>query len=215
VSRSRTNPPRFIVLEGADGSGKSTQASFLAERLRARGRSVVETFEPGATALGARIRALVLDGPAGSGSAGGGDPDAVTEALLMAADRAQHVAEVVRPALVRGDWVVCDRFVPSSLVYQGVARGLGVDAVAAASAWATGGLEPDLIVVLDVDDAVADARRSQSDRLEREAETFHATVRAAYRDLARARGWAVVDANASATLVAEQVWSIVTEVVGE
>ncbi|MGZ8735060.1 MAG: dTMP kinase, partial [Acidimicrobiia bacterium] len=128
MSRASAEEPCFIVLEGADGSGKSTQVARLAERLRAGGRTVVETFEPGATALGGRIRALVLDGP--SASVGGAAPDAVTEALLMAADRAQHVAEVVRPALARGDWVVCDRFVPSSLVYQGVARGLGVDAVA-------------------------------------------------------------------------------------
>jgi len=207
VSTTRSPTARFIVLEGADGSGKSTQVARLAERLRAEGRTVVETFEPGATALGARIRALVLDGP--SASVGGAAPDATTEALLMAADRAQHVAEVVRPALDRGDWVVCDRFVPSSLVYQGVARGLGVDAVAAANAWATGGLDPHLVVVLDVDDAVADSRRSQSDRLEREGGGFHAAVRAGYRDLARTQGWVLVDANGSAESVAEHIWSIV------
>jgi dTMP kinase len=211
VSRS-PETPRFIVLEGADGSGKSTQVTRLAERLRGSGRTVVETFEPGATAVGARIRAIVLDGP--DASAGGTNPAAITEALLMAADRAQHVAEVIRPALSRGDWVVCDRFVPSSLVYQGSARGLGVDVVATASAWATDGIEPDLIIVLDVDDAVADARRSQSDRLEREGNHFHAAVRAAYRDLARSRGWAVVDANADVDAVADQVWSIVSEVGG-
>lgn len=208
---SATPPPtaRFIVLEGADGSGKSTQVARLAERLRAEGRTVVETFEPGATALGARIRALVLDGP--SASIGGAAPDATTEALLMAADRAQHVAEVVRPALDRGDWVVCDRFVPSSLVYQGVARGLGVDAVGATNAWATGGLRPDLVVVLDVDDDVADSRRSQSDRLEREGGGFHAAVRAGYRDLARTQGWDLVDANDSADAVADRIWAIVAE----
>ncbi len=202
----------FIVLEGADGSGKSTQVTRLVERLRGSGRTVVETFEPGATALGSRIRAIVLDGP--DESVGAASPAAITEALLMAADRAQHVAEVVRPALSRGDWVVSDRFVPSSLIYQGVARGLGVDAVAEVSAWATDGLEPDLIIVLDVADAVADTRRSQSDRLEREGNEFHAAVRAAYRDLARTRGWTVVDANTDAEVVADQVWSIVVEVAG-
>jgi dTMP kinase len=212
VSSARVVDPRFIVLEGADGSGKSTQAARLVERLRGSGRTVVETFEPGATALGARIRALVLDGP--DTSVGAAAPDPITEALLMAADRAQHVAEVVGPALARGDWVVCDRFVPSSLVYQGVARGLGVDAVAAASVWATGGLEPDVIIVLDVDDAVADARRSQSDRLEREGAAFHAKVRAAYRDLASSLGWALVDANASVERTADQVWSIVVGATG-
>lgn len=210
MSRASAEEPCFIVLEGADGSGKSTQVARLAERLRAGGRTVVETFEPGATALGGRIRALVLDGP--SASVGGAAPDAVTEALLMAADRAQHVAEVVRPALARGDWVVCDRFVPSSLVYQGVARGLGVDAVAGANAWATGDLQPDVIVVLDIDDAVAESRRSQSDRLEREGADFHASVRAGYRDLARSHGWSLVDANASVDAVADRIWSIVTEV---
>lgn len=210
MSRASAEEPCFIVLEGADGSGKSTQVARLAERLRAGGRTVVETFEPGATALGGRIRALVLDGP--SASVGGAAPDAVTEALLMAADRAQHVAEVVRPALARGDWVVCDRFVPSSLVYQGVARGLGVDAVAGANAWATGDLQPDVIVVLDIDDAVADSRRRQSDRLEREGAYFHASVRAGYRDLARSHGWSLVDANASVDAVADRIWSIVTEV---
>lgn len=198
---------RFIVLEGADGSGKSTQVGRLAARLRTGGRTVVETFEPGATALGARIRALVLDGP--SASVGTAAPDATTEALLMAADRAQHVAEVVRPALARGDWVVCDRFVPSSLVYQGVVRGLGVEPVAAASSWATGGVVPDLVVVLDVDDAVADSRRRQSDRLEREGSEFHAAVRAGYRDLARSHGWTVVDGNHPADAVADSIWSIV------
>jgi dTMP kinase len=212
VSAARAAKPRFIVLEGADGSGKSTQVTRLAERLRSSGRTVVETFEPGATALGSRIRALVLDGP--GASVGGVGPDATTEALLMAADRAQHVAEVVRPALARGDWVVCDRFVPSSLVYQGVARGLGVEAVAAASAWATGGLDPDVIVVLDVVDGVADARRSQTDRLEREGAAFHAAVRAGYRDLAGSNGWVLVDANASVDTVADEIWSIVAAATG-
>jgi dTMP kinase len=200
------------VLEGADGSGKSTQATRLVERLRGSGLTVVETFEPGATALGAHIRTLVLDGP--DTSVGTAAPDPITEALLMAADRAQHVAEVVGPALTRGDWVVCDRFVPSSLVYQGVARGLGVDDVAAANVWATGGIEPDVVIVLDVDDAAAEARRTQSDRMEREGPHFHAKVRAAYRDLAASRGWSLVDANGSVERTADQVWSIVVEATG-
>jgi dTMP kinase len=209
---ARTGEPRFIVLEGADGSGKSTQATRLVERLRGSGLTVVETFEPGATALGAHIRTLVLDGP--DTSVGTAAPDPITEALLMAADRAQHVAEVVGPALTRGDWVVCDRFVPSSLVYQGVARGLGVDDVAAANVWATGGIEPDVVIVLDVDDAAAEARRTQSDRMEREGPHFHAKVRAAYRDLAASRGWSLVDANGSVERTADQVWSIVVEATG-
>jgi dTMP kinase len=196
---------RFVVLEGGDASGKSTQAKLLASRLRDAGIDVVETFEPGATPLGARIRALVLDGNA---------PVApVTEALLMAADRAQHVETVVRPALARGEWVVSDRFVPSSLVYQGVARELGVDRIAELNAWAAGGLEPDLVVVIDVSDEVASARREREtpDRLEREGARFHAQVRGSYRQLAGERGWAVVDGGANRDTVAERVWAVVRE----
>lgn len=200
---------RFVVLEGPDGSGKSTQVGRLAAALRDRGCTVVETFEPGATALGARIRALVLDGPASS--VAGAAPAATAEALLMAADRAQHVAEVVRPALARGEWVVCDRFVPSSLVYQGIARGLGVAEIAAASRWATGGLDPDVVVVLDVADDVAEARRAHTDRLEREAAPFHAAVRRGYRELAAEHGWAVVDADGSEADVAAAIWSVVED----
>ena len=122
---------RFVVLEGGDGSGKSTQAARLAAWLRDRGLTVCETFEPGAGAIGAVIRELLLHGT---------EPvTPVTEALLMAADRAQHVATEIEPALARGDWVVCDRYVPSSLVYQGVVRGLGVEHVAALSDVATAG----------------------------------------------------------------------------
>jgi len=180
---------RFVVLEGGDGSGKSTQGRRLAAWLREQGVEVVETFEPGATDAGAAIRELLLHRP---------DPiDPVAEALLMAADRAQHVATVIRPALARGAWVLSDRFLPSSLVYQGVVRGLGVDAVAELNRMAVGDVTPDLVVLLDVADAVAEARRgSVSDRLEAEGAAFHASVRAAYRDLAPARGWVVVDANA-------------------
>jgi dTMP kinase len=180
---------RFVVLEGGDGSGKSTQGRRLAAWLREQGVEVVETFEPGATDAGAAIRELLLHRP---------DPiDPVAEALLMAADRAQHVATVIRPALARGAWVLSDRFLPSSLVYQGVVRGLGVDAVAELNRMAVGDVTPDLVVLLDVADAVAEARRgSVSDRLEAEGAAFHASVRAAYRDLAPSRDWVVVDANA-------------------
>src|SRR4030081_1454127 len=150
----------FIVFEGGDASGKSTQARLLADRLRSREREVVETFEPGATQTGAAIRALLLDGD---------EPiDPTTEALLLAADRSQEVADVIRPALGRGADVVSDRYVPSSLAYQGVGRGLGVEKVEKLNRWATGGLVPDLVVVLDVDDAVATSRRATpGDRLER------------------------------------------------
>jgi dTMP kinase len=174
----------------------------LVERLRVK-HEVVETFEPGATAAGRRIRTLVLDGdePLAPGA----------EALLMAADRSQHVAEVVRPALARGAWVVSDRYVPSSLAYQGVARGLGVDAIEQVNVWATDGLDPDLVVVLDVSDEVAAARQSGGDRMEREAEAFHAEVRAAYRQLAGPRGWVIVDGSGDVDTVAAKVWAVVEE----
>jgi dTMP kinase len=194
---------RFVVLEGGDGSGKSTQVARLAASLRVRGLTVLETFEPGAGNVGAVIRELVLHGP-----------DALApmaEALLMAADRAQHVATEIMPALTRGEWVVCDRYIPSSLVYQGVVRRLGVDVVQQLSAVATAGLVPDLVVVLDVDDDVAASRRGDSrrrdalDRLEREDPSFHAEVRQAYRDLAAERGWVVVDGAGDVGEVARRV----------
>jgi dTMP kinase len=193
---------RFVVLEGGDACGKSTQVARLAARLRAK-HEVIETFEPGATSAGRRIRALVLDGdePLAAGA----------EALLMAADRAQHVAEVVRPALDRGAWVVSDRYVPSSLAYQGVGRDQDVDQLERLSGWATGGLVPDLVVVLDVPDEIAAARRRGNDRMEREEEGFHTRVREAYRELAGPRGWVIVDGSGDVDTVAEKVWAVVEE----
>ena len=194
---------RFVVLEGGDGSGKSTQSAGLAAWLRRRGLTVVETFEPGAGAVGAVLRDVLLHGPA--------PVTPVAEALLMAADRAQHVATEIEPALARGDWVVCDRYVPSSLVYQGVVRGLGVDVVEQLSEVATGGLAPDVVVLLDVSDAIAEERRADArraderDRLEKEGSGFHASVRAAYRALAPAHGWVVVDADGEVELVEARV----------
>jgi dTMP kinase len=188
---------RFVVLEGGDGSGKSTQRDALVTFLREQGVEVVATREPGGTELGGALRELLLHGRAIDGRA---------EALMMAADRAQHVAEVVAPAIRRGAWVVSDRHVASSLVYQGVVRGLGVDAVAALSEFATAGLVPDLVVLLDVDDLTAAARRSPTaDRMEREGDIFHAAVRQAYRDLAIQHGWVVVDGTGSPDVVAARV----------
>jgi len=193
--------PAFVVLEGGDGSGKSTQARLLVARLEGLGREVLATREPGATVAGVGIRALVL---------GGGDLDPRAEALLIAADRAEHVAEVIRPALERGAVVVSDRYVPSSLAYQGVARGLGVDEVARLSEWATGGLDPDLVVVLDVAPGEAALRRDgPQDRMEREPAEFRALVRQAYRDLAHRFGWTVLDGTAPVEVVADQIWNVV------
>lgn len=191
----------FVVLEGGDGSGKSTQTALLVARLREAGREVVATREPGATEAGAAIRSVVL---------GGGDLDPRAEALLIAADRAEHVAEVIRPALERGATVVSDRYIPSSLAYQGVARGLGVDDIARLSDWATGGLQPDVVVLLDVPPDVATRRREgPEDRMEREPAEFRAMVNKAYRDLADQFGWAVVDGTAPVEEVAESIWRLV------
>jgi dTMP kinase len=188
----------FIVLEGGEGVGKSTQVQLLAQWLHATGREVVVTYEPGATKSGAQMRAVLLhaDVPI--------DPRA--ELLLMAADRAQHVAEQIRPALERGAIVVCDRYMPSTLAYQGIGRGLGVETVETLSGWAAGGLEPDLVLVLDLPDAEAEARVSAArDRMERAGAEFHRTVRAAYRELAPDYGWKVVDASGTPEDVAARV----------
>lgn len=198
---------RFVVIEGGEATGKSTQVLRLAERLRASGAEVVETFEPGATGLGRELRELLLHGRSAL------DPRA--EALLLTADRAQHLADVVRPALARGAVVVSDRYTPSTLAYQGVARGLGVEAVAALDRWATGGVEPDVVVVLDVPaEEAARRRRAPPDRLEREGRGFHDAVRAAYRDLAADRGWVEVDGTGDPDEVADRVWAVVGERLG-
>jgi len=197
----------FVVLEGGEGSGKSTQLALLAARVRALGLPVVETFEPGGTAFGARVRDLFLHDH---------QPiDPLAELLLVASDRAQHVAEVIEPALAGGGVVLCDRYSPSTLVYQGVARALGVDLVAQVCVLAERGVVPDLVVVLDVDDTVAAARASAApDRVEGAGDAFHASVRAAYRDLAPGHGWLVVNGNGAVDTVAAMVWSAVAPIVG-
>jgi len=165
----------FVSFEGADGSGKSTQAELLRAALFAEGRDVVLTREPGGTELGEAVRALVLDGP---------EMGALAEAALFAASRAEHVEEVIAPALRRGADVVCDRYVDSSLAYQGIARALGVDAVLQLNLAVTGGLLPDVTFLLLVDPVVAAGRQVEPDRLEREGTELQAKVDAAYRELA-------------------------------
>ena len=165
----------FVSFEGADGSGKSTQAELLRAALAAEGRDVVLTREPGGTELGEAVRKLVLDGP---------EMGAWAEAALFAASRAEHVEEVIRPALERGATVVCDRYVDSSLAYQGVARGLGVDEVLELNLAATAGLLPDVTFLLLLDPELAAARWTDADRLEREGDALQAKVDAAYRELA-------------------------------
>jgi dTMP kinase len=165
----------FVTFEGADGSGKSTQAELLRAALVAEGREVVLTREPGGTELGERARDLVLNGP---------QMGAWAEAALFAASRAEHVEKVIRPALDRGATVVCDRYVDSSLAYQGIARGLGVEAVLQLNLAVTGGLLPDVTFLLLVDPGVAAARWTEADRLEQEGDVLQAKVDAAYRELA-------------------------------
>ncbi len=173
---------RLITIEGLDGVGKTTLAATLLGALRDRGLSVELLREPGGVALAERIRDLVKD-PAL-------EVDARAEALLYAAARAQLSAERVRPLLEDGTWVLLDRFVDSSLAYQGGGRGLGIDTVAAVNAFATGGLVPDRTLLLRADSATREARQADRgvapDRFEREADTFFAAVAAAYDELATA-----------------------------
>ena len=191
---------RLVAFEGGEASGKSTQAARLATRLGA-----VLTREPGGTAVGEHIRELLLD-PAVS------NLDPRGEALLMAAARAQHVAEVVRPALAAGQDVVTDRYAYSSLAYQGYGRGLALDEVHWLSDWATQGLWPDVVLLLDVPDEVAQARLGLRDRFESEGGDFHQRVAAGFRALAAEdpKRWAVVDGVGSPDEVEERVWAAVS-----
>jgi len=165
----------FVTFEGLDGSGKSTQAELLAQALRADGRDVVETREPGGTPLGEQIRELLLNGR---------DMSAWTEAALFAAARAELVERIIAPALEAGKDVVCDRYIDSSLAYQGIARDLGVDRVLELNLNATQGLLPDRTVLVLVDPETALARTGARDRIESESERFHRAVDSAYRSLA-------------------------------
>jgi dTMP kinase len=170
----------FITLEGGDGSGKTTQAELLRAWLATEGRVVVRTREPGGTEVGVEVREIVLHHR--------GDITPRAEALLYAADRAHHVATIVRPALERGEVVIQDRYVDSSVAYQGVGRLLDPDAVRALSEWATEGLSPDLTILLDLEADAArgrlDEARTRYDRLEAEASEFHDRVRDAYLAIA-------------------------------
>ena len=196
----------FITFEGGDGSGKSTQIQSVRDWFESRGREVIVTREPGGTELGTEIRRLVQNGPE--------DVDARTEALLYAADRAYHVATVIAPALERGAVVLGDRYIDSSLAYQGAARSLGVDEIASLSAWATRGLYPSLTFLLDLPPEVGARRRTDApDRMERESMDFHERVRHEYLRLADAEPERIVVIDAVGTV--DEVFSEIRGVLVE
>lgn len=189
-SESREYSGLFITFEGGDGSGKTTQVARIAKVLTDAGIPILVTREPGGTELGTQLRQLVMHGPE--------DVDPRTEALLYAADRAYHVATMIRPALAEGMVVVEDRYIDSSVAYQGAARELGSGEIRGLSEWATEGLDPDITVLFDVDSAVGIARTgSDLDRLERSGSDFHQRVREGYLEMAEMdpERFIVVDAS--------------------
>ncbi len=202
-------PGRFLAFEGPDASGKSTQIALLAARLRSDGVDVLVSREPGGTAVGARIRSLVLDH-----SDEGVVLSPRAEALLMAADRAQHVAEVIRPALDAGRTVLCDRYLGSSIAYQGVGRGLGVEPIERLSLWATEDLVPTLTIVIRVPVELSLERlaaQGSPDRLESLGAAFVRRVSAGYEDLLTRPATVGVSGIGSPDEVAMRVWSALTD----
>lgn len=196
---------RFITLEGVDGAGKSTHLSWLVNYLRAQGRKVVQTREPGGTPLGEKLRELLLHE----------SMHLETEALLMFAARREHLEQVIRPAILRGDWVVCDRFTDASFAYQGGGRGLAREKLAQLEMWVQAGLQPDLTLLFDLPVAMAAERMSgagrELDRFEQEQADFHERVRAAY--LARAREMParmrVIDSRQTIRIIQKQLEEII------
>ncbi|MBW3577714.1 MAG: dTMP kinase [Actinobacteria bacterium] len=205
-----TGTGTFVVFEGGEGAGKSTQLRLLRDALADAGYDVVVTREPGGTELGEELRDLVLDP----------DRDVTdrTEALLYAAARAEHVAEVIRPALDKGAVVLCDRYVDSSIVYQGAVRGLGEDRIEELNRWATQGLTADLVVLLDIDaeEGLQRADGSTPDRLERQGVEFHRRVNEAFRQRAAADAgrFVVVDATGPAHQVHQRIRQVIFELLG-
>jgi dTMP kinase len=199
----------FLAFEGGDGAGKSTQVRLLARWLRLKSLDVVVTHEPGDSDIGKHIRNLVLD-PAHAGLS------VRAEALLYAADRAEHVHSVVRPALARGAVVLTDRYVDSSIAYQGAGRGIGVDAIRELATFATEELLPELTVLLDVPVTVARQRYDTVDRLEREPPEFHERVRQAFLDLVAAtpERYLVVDGARPLEDIATEIREVVGPLVG-
>jgi len=200
----------FVCFEGGEGSGKSTQARLLAEWLEAQGCTVVLTFEPGDTPVGKELRRIVLSPETGSLSPR-------TEALLYAADKAEHVDTVVQPALDRGEVVVTDRYVDSSLAYQGAGRSLDVAEVERVARWATGDLRPHLTVVLDLAPEQGLGRFEERDRMEGESLEFHRRVREEFLAMAAADAehYLVLDARAPVEEIAEAVRAVVVPLLAQ
>jgi dTMP kinase len=197
---------RFITLEGSEGVGKSSNLDFMERYLRAAGRAVVATREPGGTAVGEQIRALLLD-PANKAMVSD------CELLLMFAARAQHIQEVIRPAVAQGAWVLCDRFTDATYAYQGGGRGIDPARIAALETWVQGALRPDLTLLLDLPVDIGLARageRGAPDRFEQEQLAFFERVRQAYLDLATAepRRYRVIDAGQPLEAVQAQLAAV-------
>ena len=204
---------KFISLEGGEGAGKSTLLAGLREHIERRGIALVQTREPGGTAVGEAVRAIVLD-PALHGLA------AETELLLMFASRAQLVREVIEPALSTGQWVLCDRFADASYAYQGGGRGQPTPRIAELERWACAGVKPDLTLLLDLPVATGRARaagRGAADRIEVEADAFFERVRASYRERAAAEPerFRVIDASQSPAAVLRAATRALAALLGE
>jgi dTMP kinase len=200
----------FVCFEGGEGAGKSTQSQALATSLEERGFHALLTFEPGDTPVGKEMRRIVLD-PAT------GELSDRTEVLLYAADKAEHVDTVVLPALARGEVVITDRYVDSTLAYQGAGRTLATDEVERVARWATRDLRPHLTVVLDVDPEHGFGRFAERDRIEGESPEFHQRVRAAFVEMAAADPdhYLVIDAGRSAADIADEVLARVEPLLGQ
>ncbi len=199
---------RFITLEGLDGAGKSTHLVWLVDTLRARGKVVVQTREPGGTPLGEKLRAMLL----------ADSMHLETEALLMFAARREHIAEVIEPALARGDWVVCDRFTDASFAYQGGGRGLAREKLAILEDWVQAGLQPDITLMFDVSTEVARGRVTgmgrELDRFEREQVEFFERVRKEYLARAAASKGRIrlIDASRSIEVIKNELEEVIATI---